>query len=794
MRNSIANLRNVILNEAAALKGMPYIRHVDKHTIKTDKDEYIRVFELKGRTFQTQDITEINNWHESRNRFLYGIADSRVALWTYIIREEDSHYPENKFINTFTQAMDQKYKKRLETRKMFSNRIFVSLVLKSVDSKLEKAAGVFNLFSKKIDKKYEAMVQQEDMETMSIMTDEVMASLKSYGIRQLSTYETDLGLFSEPMEFLARIYNGYWQKMPLRYQDIRNTLATERPLFGKEVVEIRRTEDSLVGGFLGIKEYAEITKPGVLDNLFELPFSFTLTQSFTFIPKHEAEKLMVRQHDRMIQMEDLGGSQILAIKDGLDDLVSGRIVMGKHHLSLCHFHKNIRDANRNLAEAGDKLKDAGFVVARESIGAEPAFWAQFPANHKEIPRASLITSRNFSGFNSFHNYPTGSKDNNHWGEAVFKAKTDVGTPYYFNFHVGDVGLTAIYGMTGSGKTVAMNFFMAQSEKFNPQVVFFDKDRGAEIFIRASRGNYNTIRVGEPTGFNPLHLESTPLNHTFIRAWLKELVTSIDKQFSITDSNEIDFAVNALFAAHVPIDERRLSYLAQFFQNVDDGSVRHRLTPWISGGEFDWVFDNPNDTLSLDNRVLGFDMTEFLDSPTIRTPILMYLMHRVDSLINGQRFQLYIDEGWKALDDDYFEIYFKNWLKVIRKKNGMVVFGTQSPQDAIKSKIASTLLEQTATTILTPNPKAKRSDYVDHLGLTDTQFELLRGHDLQSHKLLIKQGDDAVVVQLDLAGMDEELAVLSGTSANVNLLDSIRADVGDDPDDWMPLFLEQRKSG
>ena len=794
LKNSNSRLKSVIRNEVPASLGLPYTRHVDAYTIKTAKDEYIRLFELKGRPFQTQDIVEINNWHEARNSFLYGIADSRVALWTYTLREEDSHYPAGTFSNAFTRRVNQKYKDRLDTQKMFSNRLFIALVLKSVDSKLEKAAGIFDIFSKKVDKTYAAAVEREDIETLSLMTEEMLASLKSYGIRLLSTYETNLGLFSEPMAFLARLYNGYWQRMPLRYQDIRQTLATERLLFGKEVTEIRKMGESLYGGFLGIKEYCEVTRPGVLDNLFELPFGFTLVQSFTFIPKHEAVMLMTRQHDRMIQMEDMAESQIVGIEAALDDLISGRIAMGKHHLSLCHFAGDARTAARHLAEAGDKLKDAGLVVARETIGTEPAFWAQFPANHQEIPRASLITTRNFSGFNAFHNYPTGSPNHNHWGEAVFKAKTDAGTPYYFNFHVRDVGLTAIYGMTGSGKTVAMNFLMAQSEKYKPQVVFFDKDRGAEIFIRASRGLYNAIRVGEVTGFNPLQLDDNPKNHAFIRQWLKQLVTAIDSSFSIQDGNEIDFAVNALFADQVPLEERRLSYLAQFFQNVDDGSVRHRLTPWISGGEFAWVFDNPIDTLSLKNRLLGFDMTEFLDAPVIRTPILMYLMHRVDSLINGQRFQLFIDEGWKALDDTYFESFLKNWLKVIRKKNGMVVFGTQSPQDAIKSKIASTLLEQTATTLLTPNPKAKRSDYVDHLGLTGTEFELLRKHDLQSHKLLIKQGEDAVVIQLDLTGMNDELAVLSGTSANVNLLDSIRAAVGDDPDDWMPLFLDQRLGG
>jgi type IV secretion system protein VirB4 len=49
------------------------------------------------------------------------------------------------------------------------------------------------------------------------------------------------------------------------------------------------------------------------------------------------------------------------------------------------------------------------------------------------------------------------------------------------------------------------------------------------------------------------------------------------------------------------------------------------------------------------------------------------------------------------------------------------------------------------------------------------------------------------VELDLGGLTDELAVLSGTTETVTLLDAIRADVGDDPAKWLPLFHQQRRS-
>lgn len=63
--------------------------------------------------------------------------------------------------------------------------------------------------------------------------------------------------------------------------------------------------------------------------------------------------------------------------------------------------------------------------------------------------------------------------------------------------------TMIIGMTGSGKTVLELFLLTMSLKYKPTVVFFDKDRGAEIAIRALGGNYRCLKRGQPTGFNPL---------------------------------------------------------------------------------------------------------------------------------------------------------------------------------------------------------------------------------------------------------------------------------------------------
>jgi type IV secretion system protein VirB4 len=114
-----------------------------------------------------------------------------------------------------------------------------------------------------------------------------------------------------------------------------------------------------------------------------------------------------------------------------------------------------------------------------------------------------------------------------------------------------------------------------------------------------------------------------------------------------------------------------------------------------------------DALDLETRTIGFDMTQILDDPAARTPAMMYLFHRVEQRLDGVPTIIVIDEGWKALDDEVFIGRIKDWEKTIRKRNGIVGFGTQSAQDALSSRISSAIIEQAATQIFMVNPRRKR---------------------------------------------------------------------------------------
>ena len=181
------------------------------------------------------------------------------------------------------------------------------------------------------------------------------------------------------------------------------------------------------------------------------------------------------------------------------------------------------------------------------------------------------------------------------------------------------------------------------------------------------------------------------------------------------------------------------------------------------------------------------MTALLDSPRLRTTTMMYLFHRIEQGLDGTPTMILIDEGWKALDDPVFARRIRDWLKTLRKRNALVGFATQSARDALDSSVAAALVEQTATMIFTPNPRARAEDYCGGFGLSEHELAIVRAMPPGGRCFLLRQGETAHVLRLDLAGMDDLLTVLSGRETTVRRLDGLRERHGDHPAAWYPVL-------
>lgn len=779
---------------------VPFSSHVNDYVIRTREGDYLRVWKIAGIAFEAGDPGDILVRHEGFNQLVRSLPGGHVGLWSHRIRRRVTDHFATPYGNRFCQELATRYYASFAGYRMMANELFLTLVYRPRRTRLGR------LFSQAARRTSDDIRrdQHEALKVMAELAAQVESGLKPWDPAALGVYRKQVRYtrrpvrFSAALEFLGYLINAAWEPVPVPSGRIAEALPTSRLFFHTEKVEIRMPGATRYAALLDLKDYPEETEPGMLDGLLYGDFEYIETQSFTILDRPTAKEALERQRNQMIAGEDVAVSQVQAMDQALDDLINGDFVLGEYHYSLAVLGDRPDEVARHVAKARTQLADVGFQTARVDLVADAAWFAQLPGNWRYRPREAKLTSRNFCGLASLHNFATGKRDGNPWGEAITIVKTPSGQPLYLNFHATPekkesadekaLANTQIIGQAGAGKTVLELFLLAMAMKYGLTGVVYDKDRGTEIAIRAMGGRYTVFRRGVPTGLNPFQLDPDEAVLDFWERLVRRLVDT-GTLLSAKDELDISRAVREVSRMERPL--RRLSMVRQLLPAVGENSLHARLTKWCAGGRLGWVLDNPSDLLDFShNQLFGFDDTELLDDPEVSTPVTMYLLQLTESLIDGRRLVYVMTEFWKRLGDPVFTDFAKDKQKTIRKQNGLGIFDTQSPADVLRSDIARALVEQTATFFFLPNPRADYDDYVHGFKLTEAEFNIVRSLGENSRLFLVKQGHRAAIGRLDLAGLGDVLDVLSGTTDNVELLDGIRAEVGDDPGVWLPVFHER----
>ncbi len=785
--------------------------HVAPTVAKTTGGDYLITWFLGGLPFVGRDEWEIEHKHKTFNRLLQTLRAPdyvNVAFWVHDIRRRGKVRLSGKFDEVFNQSVHNEYFNGLSTQKIMNNELYLTMIYRPVVSNkglVDKPSEISML----------EHMQNQAIAKITELAANVEAVLKDYSPYRLGMYEASNGMiFSELLEFFAYLINRIEEPVPVLNAPVYDYLAVSKHTFSpKNGDYIITTPDQKnhFGAILNIKEYADGTWPGILNGLKYLDFEYVVTHSFSPKGRHDALKTLERTRGMMISSGDKAVSQIAELDKAMDEVSSGNFVLGEYHFIMALYAPTQEQLHQQIASARAELSNAGFVSSKEDVAIMASFYSQLPGNWKYRTRLANISSLNFLGLSPLHNFSSGKMHNNPWGDAVTVLQTTNGQPYYFNFHathpgensLGEKAIanTMVIGKSGTGKTALINFLLSQVQKFDPKptIFFFDKDRGAEIFVRACGGNYMALDNGAPTGFNPFQCENTDANVQFLSGLIKLLAGK--GSYSASEEEDILRGVRAML--DTPMDLRSMTNFQKSLPNLGDDSVFARIRKWTKGHSLGWVFDNPVDTIDLSRaNIIGFDYTEVIDNEEVRTPVINYLLHRLEELIDGRPLIYVMDEFWKILDGEGgLKEFAKNKQKTIRKQNGLGIFATQSPEDALRSDISAALIEQTATMILLPNPNADKKDYIDGLKLTEAEFDVIVNLDERSRCFLVKQGHTSAVCQLNLRGMDDVLAVISASTDNIDIMQRIIGETAQQngisieqvrPEQWLERFYRERK--
>ncbi len=769
---------------------LPYVGHVSDQAVLLRDGSVMAMGHLSGMAFELEEPVMRNARCRNFNTLFRNIADDNVLLSTHLIRHPDvPELPPGRFQSSFSQNLDQAYRRRILDGRLFRNDYFFTLIvsprngLGKMGSKLARlgrsAAGGGN---------------QAVLRVLEDLWHVVANGLEPYGLRRLGVREKNEVVFTEIGEALRLMITCRWMPVPVVSGSLGASIYTDRVICGKRGFEVRTPAESYVGTIFSFREYPAKTRPGMLNTLLSADFPFVLSQSYAFLTRAQAHGRLSLKASQMTSSGDKARTQVAELAEAEDALASNEFVMGSHHLSLAVYADDLAQLGDRGASARSRLTDAGSVVVQEGIGMEAAFWSQLPGNVEWRTRPGAINSRNFAGFSSFENFPVGSRKG-HWGTALARFRTDGGTPYDYVPHVDDVGMTAIFGPIGKGKTTLMMFILAMLEQSMAErggaVVFFDKDRGGELLVRATGGTYLVLRRGEPSGLAPLRgLSDSPASRDFLRTWVTGLIEGDGRGgISSEEGRRLDRGI-ARQLSYEP-EMRSLGGLREFLLHGPSEGAGARLERWCRGGSLGWAFDSDRDEVRLDASITGFDMTHLLDYEEVCAPAAAYLLHRVGSVVDGRRFVMSCDEFRAYLLNPQFAAVVDKFLLTVRKNNGMLILATQQPEHVLESKLGASLVAQCMTKILYPSPTADRAAYVDGLKCTEGEFKAVREDmAIGRRKFLLKRESGSVICEFDLGSLREYVAVLSGRANTVRFAEKLRRELGEEPSAWLDQFMSR----
>ncbi len=325
------------------------------------------------------------------------------------------------------------------------------------------------------------------------------------------------------LELLCALYNGEMRpvRKPADDVDIGHMLPYRRVSFGLDAIE-----NSVVRARpISRRSWAsriilKRPRPACSTALLRLPFEMMVSESYAPTERQTARERMDLAIRRLKSADEEAAAERADMLAARDALGNGAVGFGDHHLTVMVRERDLARLDDAMAACAAALADTGAIAVREDTNLEPAFWGQFPGNEGYLVRRALISSANMASFGSLHGFALGKPDGNHWGEAVTLLQTTSSTPFFFNFHHGDLGNFSVIGPSGSGKTVVMNFLAAQAQKFSPRTILFDKDRGGGTVRARDR---RALRLHPMRASRPGSIRSRcpirPAIAAFLRDWL-----------------------------------------------------------------------------------------------------------------------------------------------------------------------------------------------------------------------------------------------------------------------------------
>jgi len=384
----------------------------------------------------------------------------------------------------------------------------------------------------------------------------------------------------------------------------------------------------------------------------------------------------------------------------------------------------IETSARQVERAINRL---GFAARIETINTMDAYLGSLPGHGVENVRRPLINTMNLADLLPTSTIWTGSASAPcpmypPLSPALMHCVTHGATPFRLNLHVRDLGHTFMFGPTGAGKSTHLGIIAAQLRRYAGMSIYvFDKGMSIYPLTKGLGGlHFSVASDDDSLAFCPLQFLETKGDRAWAMEWIDTILALNGLITTPSQRNEIGNAIMSMHASGA-------STFSEFSVTIQDSAIREALRQYTVDGPMGHLLDAEKDGLSLSDFT-AFEIEELMNlGEKYALPVLLYLFRRIERSLHGQPAVIILDEAWLMLGHPVFRAKIREWLKVMRKANCLVLMATQSLSDAANSGILDVIVESTATKIFLPNVYARDEDTAAlyrRMGLNARQIEIL----------------------------------------------------------------------
>jgi type IV secretion system protein TrbE len=450
-------------------------------------------------------------------------------------------------------------------------------------------------------------------------------------------------------------------------------------------------------------------------------------------------------HD--VLTDDSKESQVRELGESIKKIELKGNYFGQFSLTVVIYDTDLSRVDRACAEFYKVFSIHDAQVYEEKYNLLNAFLATVPGNYDFNLRSLYLLNSNYADYSFLFSLHCGEPRNPHLRQEYLAVlETNHNTPYFLNLHYGDTAHSMILGRTGSGKSFTLNFLISNLQKYDPYTFVFEMGGSFENLTRLFEGTY--VKIGQNNAafkINPFCLPNTKSNLDFLALFVQVLAESHSgEQLSLEEEQQLFQQIENIYS--VGPELRTLGILA----NTLPRSLSQKLQRWTSGGQFGFLFDNVEDTVSF-SKFQCFDFQGMGQYPQILEPLLFYILHRANQIVTDSAIThifktFFIDEAWTFFRNPRIKGYIVEALKTWRIRNAAMILSTQSLDELRKSDIVDVIIETCATKIFLANPDMDRKLYQNQFHLNETEINLIANL-IPKQQFLIKTPSLAKVANL-----------------------------------------------